>query len=97
MEIEFIKFKRNDHWVSGLINDGEFHFESKLFDERSSSGINKGRVSKLIISIGDGWNGWDNCIVNYDRGWDVEPETSQDNEILGAVLEFLENAPRTRF
>lgn len=96
MKIEFLKFTKGDNWVSGLVNDGEFYFESKLFDEDSIWGINDGRVSKLSISIGDRWKGFENCIVNYDRGWDIEP-TVLNLHVYREVLEFLENAPKTRF
>lgn len=96
MKIEFLKFTKGDNWVSGLVNDGDFYFESKLFDEGSVFGIDNGRVSKLTISIGNRWKGFDNCIINYDRGWDIEPE-GEDVEVYEAVLEFLENAPKTRF
>lgn len=95
MKIEFLKFENRDNWVNGCVNDGEFYFESKLFDEGSIFGIDDGRVSKLNISIGNSFS-WNNCIVNYDRGWDVEP-TKEYIEVYEAVLEFLENAPTTRF
>lgn len=97
MKIKFTKFEKNDNWVNGLVNDGEFYFEAKLFEEGSIHGINEGRVSKLTISIGNGWNGYGNCITNYDRGWDINPKGQDEFEVFKAVLSFLENAPRTRF
>lgn len=97
MKIEFTKFEHNDNWVKGLVNNGEFSFTSKLFDEGSIYGINEGRVSKLSISIGDRWTGFNTCIVNYDRGWDIEPEENEHIKVFKLVLEFLENAPKTRF
>lgn len=93
INIKFTKFKKGEHWVTGVVNDGEYSFESKLFDEGSIYGINNGRVSKLNISKGT----FDNCIVNYDRGWDIEPKTDIDKIIYQLVLDFLENAPKTRF
>lgn len=97
MNIEFYKFEDGNNWVSGLVNDGEFHFESKLFNEGSRFGINEGRVSKLSVSYGDKWRGFDNCFVNFDRGWDIKPSSYKEMEVFEAVLDFLENAPMIIF
>ncbi|UUV46894.1 hypothetical protein [Bacillus phage vB_BanS-Thrax4] len=97
MKIKFTKFEKNDNWVNGLVNDGEFYFEAKLFEEGSIHGINEGRVSKLSISIGDSWTGFKTCITNYDRGWDIKPQTAIAQAVYNEVLDFLENAPKTRF
>lgn len=97
MKIKFTKFEKGENWVSAVINDGEYTISSKLFDEGSVFGIDEGRVSKLMIrdaSINDFWN---SCIVNYDRGWDIKPSTDEHNAIFEAVMDFLENAPKTRF
>lgn len=40
----------------------------KSYDVGSEFGINGGKISKLMIKI-DG-----QTVVNYDRGWDVEPD-----------------------
>lgn len=89
--IKFTEFIKGKNWVNGLVNDGEYSFSSKLFDEGSVFGINDGRVSKLCI-----WNSDEDLIVNYDRGWDIEPKVEYQN-VYQEVLEFLENAPKTRF
>lgn len=95
MEAKFTKFDTNSQWVEG--NIGEYNFEAKLFDEGSQYGIDNGRVSKLSI-----WsekirqeknNFFSDCIVNYDRGWDIEPK-NQYIEHFNAVMELLENAPK---
>lgn len=96
MDIEFTKFETNEHWVAGMVDGGEFYFEAKLFDEGSIHGIESGRVSKLSVSVGNRWKGFENCIVNYDRGWDIEPN-EEDIEVYEEILEFLENSPKTRF
>ena len=97
MKIEFTEYTKGENWVEGIVNDGEYSFSSKLFDEGSEFGINGGRVSKLSISIGPTWTGFKACIVNYDRGWDIEPKIDEHQHVYNAVLEFLENAPKTRF
>lgn len=99
MDIKFTKFEKNDNWVTGIVVDNngkELYFESKLFDEGSQFGINNGRVSKLNICFDKGLF-WDNCIVNYDRGWDIKPDHDDDVEVFMEVLRFLEDAPKTRF
>lgn len=83
------------NWVEGTIEG--FRFQAKVFNEGSEYGINEGRVSKLMV--------WDEAkrqanqdifkasILNYDRGWDIEPGGTHDKGILEAVLDCLENMP----
>ena len=87
-KVKFINFPSNEPWANGTYADG-YRFEAKLFDEGSIYGIDKGRVSKLAICAPNGkW------IVNYDRGWDVRPETEEHERVFKDILEFLENAPK---
>jgi hypothetical protein len=92
MKIKFTSFPDGSNWVKGTVNDGEFSFESKLFDEGSLYGINEGRISKLTI-----WKGkdflWDGTVINYDRGWDIEPG-EECQELFNEVVSFLENSPK---
>lgn len=95
MNAQFTKFNKTSNWVEGTVD--KYIFQAKLFDEGSIYGINNGRVSKLMI-----WdekirwekqNIFDACIMNYDRGWDIEiaPENQQ---YFNAVMELLENSPK---
>lgn len=93
MKIEFTSFPMDSNWVSGVVNGGQYEFEAKLYDEDSPYGINRGRVSKLTIRYGN-TTGWYGVFVNYDRGWDIEPETTEEYEVLESVLDFLENSPK---
>lgn len=91
-----IEAKRLDGaWVDGSI-DG-FRFQAKVFNEGSMYGINEGRVSKLMIwdeaKRQEHQNIFKGCIVNYDRGWDIEPTHADEKEILQAALEYLEAFP----
>ncbi|WP_297419750.1 hypothetical protein [Clostridium sp.] len=86
MKAKFTKFDSTTNWVSGVVED--YKFEAKLFDEGSVFGIDEGRVSKL--SILDNKNVW---LVNYDRGWDIEPK-EDFKEIYNTVMELLENSPK---
>lgn len=76
-------------WVSGVVDNGDYGFQAKVFDEGSIYGINEGRVSKLSIWEGE-WQGLSHCFVNYDRGWDIEPNTETHKEVYQAVIQFLE-------
>jgi hypothetical protein len=96
MSIKFTSFPENSNWVQGIVNNGDYYFSAKLFDEDSTYGIDNGRVSKLNISFGNTWDGFDNCFVNYDRGWDIVPEGELQTEVFLAVLDYLEASP-TRF
>ena len=86
MKAKFTEFNNKDAWVEGKV--GCYEFSAKLFDEGSEFGINEGRVSKLTIS-----NKNCDCIVNYNRGWDIKPK-AKDEEYYNAVMELLENAPK---
>jgi hypothetical protein len=86
------QFCRGSNWVKGTVDNDQYAFESKLFDEGSDFGIDGGRISKLTIWKGEKFT-WDNVIANYDRGWDVEPEREY-KELFNAVTDFLENSPK---
>ena len=59
-------------------------------------GINEGRISKLMV--------WDEAkrqgrrsysrttLMNYDRGWDIEPE-SRHKALIDELVSYLENLP----
>jgi len=98
VDIKFLEFREGKNWVRGNVNNGEYTFSSKLFDQGSIFGIDDGRVSKLIIFKGERQQkGLGNVFVFYDRGWDIEPQTKEEQNIYEHVLEFLENAPKNRF
>lgn len=81
-------------WVDGTING--YRFQAKVFDEPSRFGIHDGRTSKLMI--------WDEAerqrarnifsasIMNYDRGWDIEPEPEHTG-LVEALVSYLEKLP----
>ena len=52
------------------------HYWVKAYEEGSAYGINEGRISKLRITI-DG-----ETVVNYDRGWDVEPDENNEAAMI---------------
>jgi hypothetical protein len=82
----FTKFPKKTNWCDGKV--GNLNFQAKLFDTGSDYGINGGRVSKLAI-----WNKDGTYLVNYDRGWDIEP-TEAIKPYYDAVMALLENAPK---
>lgn len=49
------------------------YYVKQLEEADESYGINGGRIIKLQIKI-DG-----KTVVNYDRGWDIEPKTEAEN------------------
>lgn len=56
-------------WQEGTVKVGGswYRYWVKAYDEPSEYGIDGGRISKLTIKRQD------EIVVNYDRGWDVEP------------------------
>lgn len=67
-------------WKQGKLDGCEYWVKS--YDEPSTFGIDEGRISKLTVKR-DGRE-----IINYDRGWDLEPATTADREILAKILEM---------
>ena len=65
-------------WKNGRIDN--FEYWVKSYDEPSIYGIEEGRISKLTVKR-DGRE-----IINYDRGWDLEPQTDADRKILAMIL-----------
>ena len=65
-------------WKNGKIDN--FEYWVKSYDEPSIYGIDEGRISKLTVKR-DGRE-----IMNFDRGWDTEPKTDTDREVLAKIL-----------
>ncbi len=65
-------------WTTGKL-DG-YDYQIKHYSEGSVFGIDEGKISKLHISK----NG--RTVVNYDRGWDVEPVDSEARAVCEALL-----------
>ncbi|MGI6617717.1 MAG: DUF7678 domain-containing protein [Saccharofermentanales bacterium] len=73
-------------WKEGTIGipkeDGGYtacKYWLKHFDKPSVYGIDRGRISKLMLKI-DG-----EVVCNFDRGWDIRP-TSEDAEKALVIL-----------
>lgn len=56
------------------------HYEVKSYRKNSRYGINRGRISKLLLQV----NG--ECAANYDRGWVKEPNCEAVNMALCILL-----------
>ena len=65
-------------WKNGRIDNCEYWVKS--YDESSIYGIDEGRISKLTVKR-DGRE-----IMNYDRGWDLEPKADADRDVLAKIL-----------
>ena len=80
------------HWVTGSC--GDYRFSAKVYDIGSKYGINGGRVSKLEIRRVEKNRGNQKktVVANYDRGWDIKPESSGDSiacRIIHFCLEYM--------
>ena len=69
-------------WKEGaiLIRGKVYKYQAKVYEKGSEYGIEGGRVSKVMIKH-DG-----EIVVNYDRGWDVEPESEGAELALAIIL-----------
>ena len=83
--IEIIR--QNGNWTTARaeIEGKTYHIETKHYEMPSEFGINNGRISKLFISEGTGWNP-DKCRCAYDRGWDRRPRTKAAKAIYKEIL-----------
>lgn len=73
-------------WSEGIIasptTGDKYKYWVKHFENGSEFGIDGGRVSKLTIrKVGESRD-----LVNYDRGWDVEPATDEVNAVYDIIL-----------
>lgn len=57
-----------------------YRYVIKHFENGSEYGINGGRISKLWIG-NDG-----QTVANYDRGWDIYPETEEAIKLLDELV-----------
>ena len=78
-----------ERWQRGIVRPGAFSFQAKAYFEPSVHGIDQSEVSKLEVRDFEG-----NCVANYDRGWDVEPEpgSPEDQAVKQIVAFYRENA-----
>lgn len=70
-------------WTTGsmTVNGIVIHYCVKHYEEPSEVyGIDGGRVSKLSLKQND------RIVTNYDRGWDVKPETKEAEIALNILL-----------
>ncbi len=61
-----------------------YTFEAKVYDNVSRYGIKGGRISKLCVKEKVSQK----PILNYDRGWDIRPNTATAKELVAAILAF---------
>lgn len=73
------------NWVKFKVTVGgvpKFKCSAKVFDVGSQFGIKGGRVSKLWVA--DLVTG--SCLISYDRGWDIRPQTPLLKRVLQDIL-----------
>lgn len=59
-----------------------FEVEIKHFESGSYWGIDGGKISKLWARDKDSRK----VVINYDRGWDIKPNTECEKALLQALL-----------
>ena len=81
-----------DYWVEGTVHG--FHFQAKVYRNGSKFGIDDGRISKLVV-----WdknyreaNRGSEAIISYDRGWDKQPSTPEQEKILLALIDYFDKS-----
>lgn len=69
---------------------GQIHYHGKIVDyiakvsdQPSDVDIDLGCVFKLEVEVAE------KTIISYDRGWDIYPESDEQEDILEVVLKAL--------
>ena len=72
-------------WTRGQIHyHGQIvDYIAKVSDQPSDVGIDLGCLFKLEVVVAE------KTIISYDRGWDIYPESDEQEAILEAVLKAL--------
>ena len=72
-------------WTRGQIHyHGQIvDYVAKVSDQPSVVGIDLGCVFKLEVEVAE------KTIISYDRGWDIYPESDEQEAILQAILKAL--------
>ena len=90
--LQAMTVQMDGRWLKGTI--GGYEFFALVFQKSTKYGINEGRISKLAVrhklqSLTEA----SHYIINYDRGWDIEPESDEHKLILDTLVEYFENMP----
>jgi len=81
----------NSHWISGrIITLPGYTFHAKVYAEPSTFGIDDGKISELQVKK------YDLEVINYDRGWDVRPETAEEKEAMHRIRSGLGDVPEKK-
>jgi len=82
----------SDNWIEGT--KGKFKICAKVFATPSDFGIKNGRISKIQIcdTSQEHW-GFDQCYLNYDRGWDIRPTDPETVDFINGLLAAFGDNP----
>jgi hypothetical protein len=78
-------FQDRGNWVEGEVKTEKgatYSFWAKVFETGSEFGINEGCISKLTIRRASEKKD----LVNYDRGWDIEPNGKEVKAVYESIL-----------
>ena len=90
--LQTMTVQMDGRWLRGTIDGYEFF--ALVFQIGSKYGINEGRISKLTVRHKlEILTEVSRYIINYDRGWDIEPATEDHKLILDTLVEYFENLP----
>ena len=86
VEYKLSNSKDNPVWITGYVSTDEniYNVRGKVFMIGSEFGIDNGPISKLHIRLKD----TNKLICNYDRGWDVRPDSKYKDDIK-AIMKLL--------
>jgi len=70
----------SEAWFDGTLEHGgiQYGWSAKIYPDGSNWGVQGSAVSKLTVVPleEDGFGDFSRAVLNYDRGWDVNPPSS---------------------
>ncbi len=70
---------------------GDYLFQAKITEAPSRYGIDGGRVVSLA-AYKHHWSLGRQFILNYDREWNLEPESQEHKEVYQAIMAILDRS-----
>ncbi|MDF2534058.1 MAG: hypothetical protein K0R18_215 [Bacillales bacterium] len=98
VEVTIHKVEDDSYWISGTAtcNNHLYEWYGKVDDEKSKNGLDKGRITKLVVRNGEVEDSttedvfWLSVIANFDRDWVTKPNGPEATEVFYSIVDEVE-------